>query len=169
MKQKELTSVFITLRERLRTFAARIVGTGEAEDVVQDAFIKLWANHPAVKDELSATRLAFTTVRNSAIDNLRHRDSHPTDSIGDSPLESQLSDSADVEYDSRPEDLTKAVINLSMRILKGRQREVFELHDLAGWDYDEIAQHLAMTPENVRMTLSRARKAIREMYNNSPL
>jgi len=166
VRQQELTSAFITLRGRLQAFASRLVGREEAEDVIQDAFVKLWSGQSEVRDEISARRLAFTSVRNSAIDSLRRRDTHPTESIDSTIANDSLGAETPDDAPAGYEEVREAVVSLSMKLLSERQREVFRLHDLSGWDYDEIADHLDMTQENVRMTLSRARKAIREMYKN---
>ncbi|WP_290376135.1 RNA polymerase sigma factor, partial [Muribaculum intestinale] len=57
-----------------------------------------------------------------------------------------------------------AVLELSRRVLSERQFEIFTLHDIEGVGYEEIAVRLSMSQESVRMALSRARKAIRELY-----
>ena len=44
---------------------------------------------------------------------------------------------------------------------------MFELHDIKGLGYEEVAETLGMTQENVRVTLSRARKSIREIYRKT--
>ncbi|MDE5625337.1 MAG: sigma-70 family RNA polymerase sigma factor, partial [Muribaculaceae bacterium] len=59
------------------------------------------------------------------------------------------------------------VLRLSRQALNETQYTVFRLHDIEGLTYPEIAQSLGMTQENVRMTLSRARKAIRELYRKT--
>lgn len=166
MRQEILTSAFITLRKRLQRFAARFVGNSEAEDVVHDAFVKLWIQHPDIRDHITAAKLVYKSVRNSAIDNIRYKDSHPGDisETVEDPNYLNLSDEDEETYNPDPEMIRNSVIELSLKILNDRQSEVFRLHDLSGWDYDDIASHLQMSPENVRMTLSRARKAIREFY-----
>lgn len=164
MRQSILTSTFITLRHRLRQFAAGILGDGdEAEDVVHEAFCRLWLNNPDVKDEVSARRLSYTAVRNMAIDAVRHSRTHPHVSMD------QTSAGIDIpEDDAGDEDermrIYKAVVRLSEKALSPRQFEVFSLHDIQGLTYSEVAEELGMTQENVRVTLSRVRKTIRELY-----
>ncbi len=65
------------------------------------------------------------------------------------------------------EETYATVVRLSRRALNETQYTVFRLHDIEGATYPEIAQGLGMTQENVRMTLSRARKAIRELYRKT--
>ncbi|MDE6061867.1 MAG: hypothetical protein K2G00_03800, partial [Duncaniella sp.] len=72
-----LTSTFITLRAKLRSIAGGIAGADEADDVIHDAFCRLWARHQAVGSETDAARLTYTAVRNSAIDSYRRRPANP--------------------------------------------------------------------------------------------
>lgn len=159
-----LTSTFITFRARLGRLAAGIAGSEEADDIIHDAFCNLWAHHPLVENETQALRLSYTAVRNSAIDSYRRSAMRQTVSIEDAGP-SLASDDENADAHER-QDTYEAVIRLSRRALNSRQFEVFELHDIKGLGYEEVAEALGMTQENVRMTLSRARKIIRNLYNN---
>lgn len=162
MKHDLLTSTFTGFRSRLLHLAAGIAGADEADDVVHDAFCRLWSHHPLVEDETQALKLSYTAVRNAAIDTLRRTASRPTVPIDQSPpLES---DDDNTETLQERQQTYEAVIRLSRKALNSRQFEIFELHDIKGLGYEEIAEELGMTQENVRVTLSRARKTIRELY-----
>lgn len=159
-----LTSTFITFRARFGRLAAGIAGTEDADDIIHDAFCSLWAHHPLVEDETQALRLSYTAVRNSAIDSYRRSAMRQTVSIEEV---GPAIDSDDEDADAYEQHETyEAVIRLSRRALNSRQFEVFELHDIKGFGYEEVAEALGMTQENVRMTLSRARRIIRNLYNN---
>lgn len=163
MNTDHLTSTFIRFRARLRNVAAGIVGTDEADDVIHDAFCRLWSRHEQVETEIEAMKLSYTAVRNSAIDTLRRANARPTVPIDESP---RISDTVDSEGERQAEQRQTydAVVRLARRHLNERQFEIFRLHDIEGLGYDEIASTLSMTPENVRVSLSRARKSIRELY-----
>lgn len=166
MNPSPLTSAFTRFRDRLRRLAAGIVGNDyEAEDVVHDTFCHLWAKNPAVQTELEALRLGYTAVRNRAIDTIRKRAASAQVDIDTVPdMAADANDAAD-----NPRAVYSAVVSLSRKVLTPRQYEVFRLHDIEGASYDEVADELSTTPENVRMTLCRARKAIREVYRKNNL
>jgi len=150
-----LTSTFIGMRERLRRVAASIVGDDSAEDVVHDAFCKLWAANPLVADEIQASKLSYRVVRNAAIDELRRSARN---------MESRLDEIPEQSETTEPDDVYGAVLALARRHLTGKQFAIMQKHDIEGIGYEEIAAELAMTQENVRVTLSRARKTVRELY-----
>lgn len=160
-----LTSTFINFRARLRSLAAGIAGSDEADDVIHDAFCRLWSRHPLVEDETQALKLSYTAVRNSAIDSFRRSASRPTVTIEDPAAAIATDDEATLKEEQR--ETYDAVVRLSRRALNDRQFEVFELHDIKGLSYEEVAGTLGMTQENVRVTLSRARKIIRELYRKN--
>ena len=156
-----LTSTFMAFRAKLRSMAAGIAGSEEADDIIHDAFCRLWSRHPIIEDETEALKLSYTAVRNSAIDSYRRSTSRPTVSIEDS------CHIIEQEDETETAKTYEAVVNISRRVLNKRQFEVFELHDIKGLGYEEVAETLGMTQENVRVTLSRARKSIREIYRKT--
>ena len=74
----------MAFRAKLRSMAAGIAGSEEADDIIHDAFCRLWSRHPIIEDETEALKLSYTAVRNSAIDSYRRSTSRPTVSIEDS-------------------------------------------------------------------------------------
>ena len=69
-----LTDTYMTLRKRFRFRAQRILGSGEdADDVLQEAFYKLWAKRYPVRSTSEAEALLTTTVRNTSLDAVRRR------------------------------------------------------------------------------------------------
>ena len=166
MNQSLLTSVFTGMRERLHRIAASIVGSDEeAEDILQDAFCRLWSGHPDIRTETDATRLSFTAVRNRAIDSYRRNLTSSSIDIAAVPA----SELPDEEGAPSRGEVYEAVVSLSRQVLKGRQYEIFRLHDIEGLPYEDVAGRLGMTQENVRMTLSRALRTIREVYRKNHL
>lgn len=165
MKTDVLTSTFMRFRARLHGVAAGIAGPDSAEDVLHDAFCRLWSRHPDIGDESEAIKLGYTAVRNSAIDLFRSTHVHPRVAMDD--IHEQPSDEDESLTAREKEETYATVVRLSRRALNETQYTVFRLHDIEGATYPEIAQGLGMTQENVRMTLSRARKAIRELYRKT--
>ena len=155
----------MAFRAKLRSMAAGIAGSEEADDIIHDAFCRLWSRHPIIEDETEALKLSYTAVRNSAIDSYRRSTSRPAVSIEDSCHIIEQED--ETETAKERQQTYEAVVNISHRVLNKRQFEVFELHDIKGLGYEEVAETLGMTQENVRVTLSRARKSIREIYRKT--
>lgn len=166
MSKDHITSAFIALRQKLRKVAAHIVGPDEAEDVLHDAFCRLWSATTEVKNETEAARLSYTAVRNSAIDTLRQSGTHPTVSIENlQPGAETSSETPFGKYDEEERGMIyEKVLGLARTRLSEKQYEVFRLHDIEGLDYETTALRIGASVESIRMTLSRSRKTIRLLY-----
>jgi RNA polymerase sigma factor (sigma-70 family) len=67
-----------------------------------------------------------------------------------------------------PAPAAATVIDLERALgeLNGRQRAVVVLHDVEGFTHDEIGRQLGMTESNSKITLFRARQALRRMLSD---
>ena len=165
MKSDILTYTFMRFRARLKGVAAGIAGSEDAEDVIHDAFCRLWSRHPDVSNESEAIKLTYTAVRNLAIDRYRSASTRHTLNIDQCP-ETGIRPDDNLAAEERAETY-ETIVRLSRKLLDDTQYAIFRLHDIEGETYPDIAEELGMSPENVRMTLSRARKAIREYYRKT--
>lgn len=163
MSDKNLINAFTHWRSRFLRQAMRMLPSEEdAEDVLQDAFVRLWSYKDRLNTDREAVAMATVTVRNLAVDRFRQLRRVETTELNDN-IESQ-SDSEDAEEDKLAE--RHALVSDIMRqVLTPLQLRIIELREYEGKSYDEVARELGMTQPAVRMQLSRARKGIREKYN----
>lgn len=163
MKEEFLTSAFTRARERLMTVARRFSAgdTTEADDLLQEAFVRLWSSAVQPKNEAEAEALGRTVIRNLAIDSQRRLTTRRPVSLDDSPtLQTIPEDDSRHELESTYASVT-ALIDKS---LTDRDREIIYLRDRDGWEMDEIAERFGLSEANVRVILSRARRTIRQLY-----
>lgn len=162
MSEESLLSAFSDLRQSLRRMTLCFLRNREdADDVVQEAFCRLWPRRGAIRDKEEASALTVTTVRNLCVDVLRERGK-----ASFAPLEE--------EHDAQPERSPHDELELRERYawveqcigerLTPAQRAVWKLRTEQELSTDEIADRLGMKPAAVRMSLSRARRLIRNLY-----
>lgn len=166
MKKNDLlTSVFVDLRHRLKGLASGILGdSSEADDALQDAFCRLWQRRDRIASPKEAEALSVTTVHNVCIDVLRKHNHSPMVSI-DENRDISVEDVNDGE-DSilTREDLLRRVEQIISSRLTEQQQVILRMRDMEGLSFEAIAESLSMQPTAVRMSLSRTRKIIREIY-----
>ncbi len=159
MNSDLLTTVFMRLRPRLMATAQTILAGSEpdAMDALQDAFCRLWGHRDSLQSVSHAEGVTVTAVRHAAIDALRRR----RDVVGVEQLaeEAEDADSAD--------DLFGQVERLIETALSERDRKILYMRDRYGYDMESIARQTGLTEANVRVVLSRARRAVRECYRKS--
>ncbi|MCM1313549.1 MAG: sigma-70 family RNA polymerase sigma factor [Bacteroides sp.] len=153
MTEKEYRKEVRQLRDRLIAKAVSILGNEEdAEDVVQDALLRLWQMHEDIHPPL--TTLAFVIVRNLSIDHLRVR--HPDCDMEGVDIHDM---SPFLEEDERIGRMMAVVATLP-----GMQQTVLRLRHVEGMDMAQIAELTGSTEVAVRKVLSRARMTVRDRY-----
>jgi len=156
VEEDKLTSAFKRISSRLRLSAHKLTGTpDDADDVLQEAFFRLWQRRSDIRSEEQAERLLTVTVRNAGIDILRQR-AHFSDSV--------IPDTSDDNSEGERDDLLDQVTALINNSLTPEQRQIIYERDRFGWEIADIAQTHGLSEGNVRMILSRSRKRIRELY-----
>lgn len=157
MSEQTLISAFSKWRNRLLRQALRFLPSKEdAEDVLQDAFIRLWAKAEQIETEKDAASLATVVIRNMAVDHYRQQKRKPQTT--DVEMMDLQEETADID------ERQQLVDEIMRRVLTPLQLRIVELREYEGLGYDEVASILGMRQPAVRMQLSRARKAIREEY-----
>ena len=157
MSEQTLISAFSRWRNRLLRQALRFLPSKEdAEDVLQDAFIRLWAKAEQIETERDVASLATVVIRNMAVDHYRQQKRKPQTT--DVEMLDLQEETADID------ERRQLVDEIMQRVLTPLQLRIVELREYEGLGYDEVASILGMQQPAVRMQLSRARKAIREEY-----
>jgi len=142
--------------------AYRLLGTAtDAEDAVQEAFLRLHKSAPA---ELTNLRgWLTTTVSRICLDTLRSARARRVSYVGPwlpEPLvgydDSDLGDQVALTESLRP------AVLIVLEQLTPAERVAFVLHDVFGMDFDRLAAVVDRTPGACRKLASRARKRVRD-------
>lgn len=140
------------VRPRLLLVARRYLGDDDAEDVVQDALLRLWQMVGEVRRPMDA--LASVLTRNLCISQLR-RQRCPS-GLSEENITSEDSDYADDERLSRMLAIIETLPSLQQTILRLRHIEGMEMKD--------IATLIGSNEVAIRKALSRARQTVRIQY-----
>jgi RNA polymerase sigma-70 factor (ECF subfamily) len=158
--QPRMEQLYEELRPAMIGIAYRMLGSvSEAEDVVQDAFLRL---DRARAEEIESPRAYMTTVvTRLAIDQLRSARVTREQYVG-----AWLPEPLVAEAGPGPADAAETADTLSMAFLvlleslSPVERAVFLLREVFGYDYAEVARVVERSEDNCRQIAARARKAI---------
>ena len=159
MDLQKFTETIDPIKNKLYRFALRYVkNPAEAEDVVQEVFIKLWKHRDKMAEIKSVEAWCMRVTRNLSIDKLRSKHNR-TDDI---PEGTDWKDTGVSPH--RQAELNETVKKVKEWIeeLPEAQRNVIQLRDIEEFSYKEIAAALDVSMELVKVNLHRARKAIRK-------
>ena len=160
---RSTADLYAELRPRLFGIAYRMLGgVAEAEDVVQEAFLRL---HRAQEEGTAVDNppaFLTTVVTRLAIDQLRSARARREQYVGPWLPEPLLADERDVgEHAELAESLSMAFLVVLER-LSPVERAVFLLHDIFGYGYHEVAAIVGTSEANCRQLAARARRHVAE-------
>jgi RNA polymerase sigma-70 factor, ECF subfamily len=140
--------------------AARIVGSDEAEDVSQDAFLRAFHRLDRFRGDAPFRSWLLRITHNAALDHLARRRAEPVDpETLDTGEPSAARPPADrLEVRERIERLER-----KLRGLSPQHRVVLVLRDAEGLTYEEIADITETPLGSVKARLHRARREFVEM------
>ena len=159
MTRKEFETDILPLSRTLYRFAFRFLSSKEeAEDAVQDVFLKLWKMRDKLSEYDNIQAFTMTVTRNHCLDRLRKKKMEYFD---DTSMDDART--SDMNLEDRMENMERfRIITDIISNLPENYRSVIQLRDIDGYEYEEIARKLNTDISNLRVILSRARKMVRE-------
>jgi RNA polymerase sigma factor (sigma-70 family) len=161
-RQSWLTERFEENRPRLRGVAYRMLGSlSEAEDAVQEAWLRLNGIHTATIDNLGGW--LTTVVSRVCLDMLRGRKSRREEPLGAHVTEPRVvhREGADPEGEALLADSVGVALLVVLDTLTPAERLAFVLHDLFALPFDEIGSIMGRSAAAAKQLASRARRRVR--------
>jgi RNA polymerase sigma-70 factor (ECF subfamily) len=162
-ENRMLAEQFENHRAHLRQVAYRMLGSlSEADDAVQEAWLRLGRSDPAAVDNLGGW--LTTVVGRVSLDMLRARRNSREVQTGDW-LPEPVAAADDAETDPEMQALMADSVGLALLIVLERlspaERLAFVLHDMFGVPFEEVAPIIERSPAATRQLASRARRQVR--------
>lgn len=133
----------------------------DAEDATQDVLMRLWSNRAQLDTYQSVEAVAVQMTKNLCLDRLK---AHARNRFVDDADLSSVATSQLSPY--RQTELTDSATRIRQLIdqLPDTQKLVLHLRDVEDYSFEEIEQVTGLTINAIRVTLSRARKQVRDGY-----
>jgi RNA polymerase sigma-70 factor (ECF subfamily) len=159
MEQEQFKKEVCPLRDRLLSYAHRLLGNkDDAEDVVQEVFLKLWFMRNDLERYNHVSALSLTMTKHLSL-NMLKKNEREYDFPDENMEADDLSPHTCLEQKEESEQLLKMINRLP-----DLQQSILRMKHLDGLETDEIAALTGSNPEAVRMNLSRARKKVRDWF-----
>lgn len=161
MELLEFKSKVLPLKDRLfRIALGMLKSVEEAEDALQDVMVKLWNKREQLSIYSSIEAFAVTITKNQCLDRLKSKKHKNQIDIQNMELDSGFLN----PYKSLELSESMQVMMNAFQGLPEQQRMLVVLRDVEGFSYEEIAEQTGLQVNNIRVGLSRARKAARAAY-----
>ena len=161
MSPGEFKDTWLPLRDAVYRVAYYILESGpDAEDAVQDLYLKLWNTGDALDGIRNPKAYCITLLKNLCIDRIRR--SSRVD-YGAELL--QIDDEGRDETRMHDRERLESVVK-GMEELPEKQREVLLMRTVEDLDYEEISRRTGMNQIMLRVLISKARKSLRQYEKN---
>ncbi|MEX2466403.1 MAG: RNA polymerase sigma-70 factor [Gemmatimonadota bacterium] len=154
-----LEAFFRAVHGPLVRYATRFVPEASAEDVVQDAFVRIWNGRERIDPSQSLKAFAYRTVRNLSLN--RIRDGKTREALLAERYEPPVSATPDPDDDLARSDLADHLRDW-IDALPARQREALELSRFEGLTHEQVAEAMGVSPRTVNNHLVKALRTIRD-------
>jgi RNA polymerase sigma-70 factor (ECF subfamily) len=156
----DLFEAFVHQHERqILNFLWRMTADEQtAFDLSQETFIRAWQHFTTIRAYDQPRAWLFRVATNLALSHLRKRQGATTDISMLDEDESETTSDPIVHFVES--DLVRQIL----LALSPRRRAALILCEVYGFTAEEVAQVLGMTPNAVKMTLSRGREQFRQIY-----
>ncbi len=158
MTHAEFKRRFLPMQKMLYREAFRMLcDSFEAEDAVQNLYLKLWEKRRELDTVIAPEAYSRTLLKNICIDRWRAMRNH--DEVGELPADEIAADSPpDIERREADECLEKFLAGLPQQHSRVMQMR------MNGCSFEEIESVTGLSQVNIRVIISRIRKKFREEY-----
>jgi len=158
MNQSDFLKVVLPFKDKVFRLSKRLLtSTEEAEDATQELLFKLWKNRDKIASYRNTEAFAMTMTKNYCYDRLKSKQASNLSLIHSNYKEKETSLENKLEYIDSVDRVHLLIDNLP-----DQQKLIIQLRDIEQYDFEEICEMVNMKPIAVRVSLSRARKTIRE-------
>jgi RNA polymerase sigma-70 factor (ECF subfamily) len=160
LKVREFERVVSESRDRLFGYALYFLARREeAEDVVQEVYMRLWQH----RRDIDSSRIAgwlISVTRNLCRDHLRRRKVRSAVSVDSDAVEQMAGDEAATDTEAAA-SVFRETLDSALRNLPDTQKSIVVLREIQGMSYREIGIALDLPLTRVKVYLHRGRKALR--------
>ena len=158
MTQTEFIDIVMPFKDKLYRMAKRLlVSNEEAEDATQEVLIKLWNNRSKMEDYKNIEAFSMTMTKNLCLDRLKSKQAQNLKLV-----HSNYQDNSAALHKRVEARDSVSWISRMIEELPEQQKMIVQLRDIEQYEFSEIAEMLQMNETAIRVSLSRARKTLRE-------
>ncbi len=160
MTIKEFKTKLLPLKNKLFRLSLNLMNNrDDAEDAVQEAYIKIWKMQDKINSVKNIEAFMMTITRNICLDKLKSKRNKFLTLVDDI---TKVTSSNPYEITEQADLVNK--VKQSMQQLPEQQRTLIHLRDIEGYEFHEILEITGWDMNYMRVNLSRGRKKIKKQY-----
>ena len=172
--ERDFSLIYAEYYPKIVRYLRRTVGDADAEDVVQEAFVKISRSLDGFRGESRLSTWIYRIATNTAMDHLRKPASRLSQKQGSAPVDDVMTPDEDPKEDSTPlhdtllirKDMNECIRGL-VDALPENYRSVLVLADLEGFTNAETGDVLGLSLDTVKIRLHRARLHLKKSMDQA--
>lgn len=128
----------------------------DAEDAVQELYLKLWSARSSLKDVRNPSAYGLSMLKNICIDRIRRRSARQTEPLEKAPPVEDGPSQNPIEA----RDTLRFLLN-EMEKLPQKQRDVLKMRVIDRLEYEDISKRTGLSQVHVRVLVAAARKTLK--------
>lgn len=167
--QYDITEIYKAYSPKIVLYLSRLVGKDNAEDLMQEVFIKVFNSLDSFKGNSKLSTWIYKIATNTAIDKLKSfnykNEKHITSLDYVEPLKAKTKNTnpeSDIEYNFLKQEMNQCIADYINK-LPENYRAIFILKEYDDLPIEEISSILEISVDNVKIRLHRSRKKLHEL------
>lgn len=161
MQKDDFTRTVLVHKNKMYRFAmSYLKDENDAQDVLQDVFVRLWETREEVALKNNIEAWCMTLTKNKALDSIKRVGRKMRTDLDQANSKMFAHNFSPIQVVSEKESMQN--ISSIAKGLPENQQASFVLRDVEGYAYHEIADILNININQVKVNIFRARKAIKE-------
>jgi RNA polymerase sigma-70 factor (ECF subfamily) len=160
MNAEEFKEKLLPVSQKLFRLSYRFLSNiQEAEDIVQEVYLKLWSMRHKLDEINKVEAFATTVTKNLCLDKIKARRTVSLEgfiSIGNN----MIANETPLEISESKENMN--LVKLIIGSLPEQMKSIMIMRDMEGYSFEEIQDITGLTLNNIHVSLSRARKQVRD-------
>jgi len=162
MGQNKFKTIILPIADKLFRLALSITGNKEdAEDVIQDVLLHIWKKEDWDKIE-NIEAYCFRSTRNRALDTIALKDNQ-TEALPDN-FDFTVQENIEQKIEAQEQI---ELVEKWLAKLPEKQQTIFRLREIEELSYKEIAAILNIKEEQVKITLFRLRRKLKDYFDRN--
>ena len=163
MDAREFKQQFMPHYNLLYRVAYHLTGNAQdAEDLLQDTYLKLWQKRDDLPDEAMKEAYLVTMMKNLFVDQRRHK---RIDASEDIEAQASPPDERSLDEQIGSRDEVQQVEGLIQQ-LSERDAKIIQMHLMEDRSYEEIESDTGLSQGNIRIIVMRAKKKLKQQFQN---
>ena len=163
MDAREFKQRFMPHYKLLYRVAYHLTGNAQdAEDLLQDMYLKLWQKRDDLPDEAMKEAYLVTMMRRLFIDQRRLKHVDASAELKEELLPPDER-SLDRQIDTKDEAMQMEGL---IRQLSERDAKIIQMHLMEDRSYEEIESDIGLSQGNIRIIVMRAKKKLKQQFQN---